>query len=986
MELTAERTYSFDAYTLDLRRGCLRGPYGEIELRPKSFETLRHLVENAGRLVAKDELARAVWREVSVADESVTRCVSEVRLALGDKAQRLIKTVPRRGYIFTAAVSLHPAAAGSTKSVPEAAGAGSGASDPPRASAFLIARDARGARAHGPGDPQTLPAQLARMVGRADAVQKVTETLSTHRFVTIVGPGGIGKTTVATAAAHALSPAFAGQVAFVDLGPLADPRLVVGAVASTLGLMISSDDPIAGLIASLRDTRLLLILDSCEHVIQSVAVLAETLFNAAPSLHILATSQEALRTQGEHVHRLFPLVCPPHDADVNASDVLEFPAAQLFIERATATSGGLELTDADASAVAQICRRLDGIPLALELAAAGVSVFGIKGLAARLDDRLLLAARGRRTAMPRHQTLRATLDWSYDRLPKTEQLLLNRLAIFSGAFTFEAASAVCSGSELCEDDIPAGILDLIAKSLVTAGPTTDVSYRLLDTTRSYGSEKLEQSGERPALAERHARYICTLFESASKQWEEQPAAGWLATYRIQIDNLRAALKWAFSETGDPALGVALTIAAVPLWSQLSLVDEFRDWVEHALSASAQLPDMNRRGQMQLHAALGGLQMYAISSVRHANNAWESTLALATELSDIDYQLRALRALWAEAINSGKFRQALALAERFRSLAIETEHADDEIVSDRLIGTALHFLGEHEKAGASIERMLDRYLVSAARSHLVRHQFNQKVAARLVRGRILWLQGRPVSALDDIAQNVAEALALDHTMSLCNVLTQAACPIALLAGELDAARRYVDLLRERTAPRSLDIWYTYAVCFEAGLEMECGNIQLGLDRLQAAMEELRRSGFAHYRTSFLMMRARGLLVLDRSSAARAAVAEAISICERTGERWCLPELYRLDGEITLRHQGGARTEAAIETFQRALLLARDQQALAWELRAATSLARCLADDGRGSAARIALKEICAQFREGHDNAELMAAAALLEQPTGSGSNR
>jgi len=200
-------------------------------------------------------------------------------------------------------------------------------------------------------------------------------------------------------------------------------------MASTLGVMTSSDDPIASLIASLRDTRLLLILDSCEHVIESVAVIAETLFTAAPSVHILATSRESLRVAGEHVHRLFPLVCPPDDANLSASDVLGFPAAQLFIERATAASGGLEFTDADASAVVDICRRLDGIPLALELAAAGATVFGLKGLAARLDDRLLLATRGRRTAMPRHQTLRATLDWSY-RLPKPEQLLLNRLSIF----------------------------------------------------------------------------------------------------------------------------------------------------------------------------------------------------------------------------------------------------------------------------------------------------------------------------------------------------------------------------------------------------------------------------------------------------------------------------------------------------------------------------------------------------------------------------
>jgi predicted ATPase len=383
--------------------------------------------------------------------------------------------------------------------------------------------------------------------------------------------------------------------------------------------------------------------------------------------------------------------------------------------------------------------------------------------------------------------------------------------------------------------------------------------------------------------------------------------------------------------------------------------------------------------MQLHAALGGLRMYAISSVKRANDAWETALTLATELNETDYQLRALRALWAEAINSGEFRQALSLAQRFQELASRTDSVDDQIVSDRLIGTALHFVGEHGTAHAATERMLDRYVTSAARSQVVRYQFNQKVSARIIRGRILWMRGRTVSALRDIEENVAEAISLDHAMSLCNVLTQAACPVALLAGDFDTAQGYVDLLREHTTARALDIWRTYAVCFDAGLDIARGNMERGLERLQPAMEQLRRSGFAHYRTSFLMMRAHGLLLLHRESDASAAVAEAISICERTGEGWCLPELHRLSGEIAL-HQQGSGVEAAVDAFQRALTLAREQQALAWELRAATSLARSLAGDERIAGARATLKLIHAQFTEGHDRPELVAAAALLDTRT------
>jgi predicted ATPase len=921
---------------------------------------LRVLVDRAGAPVSKETLMEAAWPGRAVEESNLTVQIAALRRALREEpgGERWIETLPRRGYRFLGPVI-----------------ANCGLTIPTRVTAFP---NAPGAKSRSTGPLPSLPVQLARMVGRDDTVRTIMGELSAHRFVTVVGPGGIGKTTVATAVGHALSFAFSDQVAFVDLGPLSEPRLVSSAVGSALGLMVSSEEPVASLIASVQHRRLLLILDSCEHVIEPLAILAEQIFKAADSVHILATSREALRAEGERVHRLLPLRYPPRGEKLNASDVLNFPAVQLFIDRVTAASGGFELTDADAPIVSEICRRLDGIPLALELAAGRVDVFGISGLAARLDDRLILTTRGRRTATPRHQTLRATLDWSYDRLPTMEQLLLNRLSIFNGDFTFAAAADVCSGEGLPEIDLADCFADLVAKSLVSANLGMEASYRLLDTTRSYASEMLEKSREREALAESHARYICTLFEFAAKQWDDNPSTEWVASYRPQIDNLRAALKWAFSENGDPGLGVALTIAAVPLWSQLSLVDESLDWVERALSASAGLQGENRRRKMQLYAALGGLQMYAVSSVKQSNNAWEAVLTLATELGEIEYQLRAVRALWAEAINTGRFKHALSLAERFQELAVQSDNVDDQIVSDRLIGTAQHFLGEQEKAQATTERMLSRYVASAARSHIVRYQFNQKVSARIIRGRVLWMLGRTESALRDIEENVSEALALDHTMSLCNVLTQSACPVALLAGELDTARRYVDVLRERTAPRALDIWYTYAVCFDAALDIERGNVAEGLYRLQPAMEKLLRSGFGHYRTSFLMMRARSLLLLDRGSDADAAITEAVRICESTGERWCLPELHRLRGEILLNQKGCRSVDAAVEAYQHALSLARDQQALAWELRAAFSLARLRSQQNCASEARALLAPVYARFTEGHSTADLRCASDLLDQ--------
>jgi predicted ATPase len=232
-------------------------------------------------------------------------------------------------------------------------------------------------------------------------------------------------------------------------------------------------------------------------------------------------------------------------------------------------------------------------------------------------------------------------------------------------------------------------------------------------------------------------------------------------------------------------------------------------------------------------------------------------------------------------------------------------------------------------------------------------------------------------LRDIEENVSEALGLDHTFSLCNVLTQAACPVALLARELDTVQRYVDLLREHTEARALDIWHMYAVCFDAALEIEHGRAEVGLARLQPAMEKLLRSGFGHYRTSFLMTRASGLLLVNQGSDASADIEEAIGICQHTGERWCLPELHRMRGEIALNLHGRHGVDSAVEAFNQALLLAREQRALSWELRSATSFALCVAGDRRIDGARTLLRQVYAQFTEGHARPEMIAAAKLLE---------
>jgi predicted ATPase len=332
---------------------------------------------------------------------------------------------------------------------------------------------------------------------------------------------------------------------------------------------------------ALADRPLLLVLDTCEHVIAAAAGMVEALLHASSAAHVIATSRESLKAEGEWIYAVPPLAVPAAEGD----DFWRYGAVWLFVLRSRASGAHVSEESHVAAFIATICRRLDGIPLAIELAAARVARLGVEALAARLDDRFQLLTGGRRTALPRHQTLRATLDWSYELLSEPERVILRRLAIFAGAFRLEAVSAVVANPELPQSEVVEGLANLAAKSLVAAEVDGRVArYRLLDTTLAYAVEKLDESGERERIARCHAGYYRDVFERAEAEWETRPTAEWAADYGPHIDDVRAALDWVFSPGGDASIGVGLTAAAVPLWMHLSLLDECRSRAEQALAS------------------------------------------------------------------------------------------------------------------------------------------------------------------------------------------------------------------------------------------------------------------------------------------------------------------------------------------------------------------------------------------------------------------
>jgi predicted ATPase/DNA-binding winged helix-turn-helix (wHTH) protein len=476
---TAVDGLSFGPFHLAASERLLTRGGVPVELGSRALDILIVLISAPNEVVSKKDLMSRVWPDVIVEEGSLRFHTASLRKALGDgkDGARYITTIPGRGYCFVAPVS-RPGS--------------------PRDDTPVAASNFRHAN---------LPNRLSRMVGRDEDVLKLSAQLNASRFVTIVGAGGVGKTTVAIAVGHHLIDAFSGALLFVDLGMLGDADLVTAGMASMLGLSVQSNDATPNLIAYLRDKRILLILDTCEHLVEAVAPLAASIIDAAPQVHILATSREALRVEGEHIYRLDALACPPDDPGLTAAAVRTFPATQLFVERAVASGARLDVSDAEAPIVASICRKLDGVALAIELAARRVETYGLRQTAALLDQRLTLLWLGSRTAPPRQKTLQATLDWSFGLLTGLERVVLRRLAAFVGHFTLDAALEVVTSTTLDGSSVISAIDSLVAKSIVATSPFgAMMRYRLLDATRAYVLERNIDDAESADLAVRHAAY------------------------------------------------------------------------------------------------------------------------------------------------------------------------------------------------------------------------------------------------------------------------------------------------------------------------------------------------------------------------------------------------------------------------------------------------------------------------------------------------
>jgi predicted ATPase/DNA-binding winged helix-turn-helix (wHTH) protein len=918
-----------------------------IRLGGRAFDVLIALIEARGYVVSKDALMARAWPNQVVEENNLEVQISALRAAFGAE-RALIRTVSRRGYQFTGEIRF-PAEAEETRvnAGPEVAASAT-----------------------------NLPQPVSELIGRDDSLAGILRLATAQRFVTLTGPGGIGKTRLALAAAHRLLPQIDGGVWLAELAPVSDADLVPAAVAAAVGLELAAGAITAERVAkALNGKALLLVLDNCEHLIDAAAIMAEALLRANAAARVIATSREPLRTDGEQVYPVPPLAVPA--ANINdKTELLEYGAVRLFVERVRAAEPQFAPDGRPMVTLAAICRRLDGIPLAIELAAARAAALGIEELASRLDERFNLLTSGRRTALPRHQTLRATLDWSYELLAEPERILLRRLAIFAGPFNLDAASAVATSPELARSEVIGGIASLVAKSLVVAEVWGVARYRLLDTTRAYAFEKLGESGEREGIARCHAAYYRDLFERAEAEWEVRSTAEWIGEYGWRIDDLRAALDWAFSADGDATLGVALTAAAIPLWMQLSLLEECRGRLEKALAALRPGANRDARREMKLHAALAASLRYTRGAVSETGAAWTKALEIAESLGDSEYQLRALWGLWFFHTTSSRHRVALDLAQRLCTLAERWPDPNDRLIGERAMSTSQHYLGDQSKARRHIERVLADYVIADARPHLIRFQIDLRVMARVFFARVLWLQGFPDEAMRAAERSVEDARAANHAISLCYALFLGACPIALSVGDLVAAEHYVSMLLDHSTRFALTFWVARGRSYQGALVIKRGDVDTGLPLLRAGFDELGEARSAVFGLIELLM-PEALGRAGQIAEGLAAIEEAINHSENTEERWMIAEMLRIKGELLLLQGGPTAAAAAEDHFRQALDWAARQGALSWELRAAMSLARLLRDRGRSSDALACLRQVYDRFTEGFDTADLKKAKLLLD---------
>ncbi|MFZ4287506.1 ATP-binding protein [Variovorax sp. HJSM1_2] len=932
----AELLLRFGPFELYPSRKLLLERDKPVRLGSRAFALLVALVTRSDEVLSHEELISIVWPTTIVEEANLRVHMSALRKALGDGQTdtRYIINEPGHGYRFVARVE---------RDEVEESGA------------------LEGTWLH--SAVHNLPSRLTRMLGRAGATADVIARLKDQRLLTIVGAGGMGKTTVALAIAEEVAESFYDGVRLIDLSPVQDGELLPTTAWSAfdVGTLPFSEDPMKGLVNGLAEKRMLLVLDNCEHMVEAAVHFVETILKSAPAVHILATSREPLRAEGEFVYQLAALALPAEDLQNDFCQVQHSPAVQLFVERAMANADSFSLTRHNMQTVVQVCRQLDGIPLAIELAASQVDSLGLSALANRIDDRFRLLTRGRRSALPRHRTLLALLDWSYELLTATERIVFRRLAVFCSSFSLESAIRIAAFHQIRPNDVIDSVLSLVSKSLIATDTSGEhIFYRYLFSTRSYATAKAQEFSEDSVVAGRHAAHFLDSVLELVASTTIAPFAVRVCALRRMSDDIRAAISWAASTTDSAAVGVRLAVAAIDASQRTGFsFDEYGRYLDQVLQQLERSdhpePELELYGLSALCAASG-----QTTSVRRSySDLVARTLQLSALPGPTDERIAALFGATVASFGAGRYQDAQRLLERLGQITVGEWHPVSVAVVDRLSVLVSHYLGEHDRAQELSKRVLAANFEGIQRRFIP--EIPLQVSMRIVRARILWLRGYADQAESEAEEAIQHAYigGVEHALAACQALGLAVLPIALWRGDTGRVTDYVAKLKEISTRVSLSYWMSWAQSYEAVLMWGNRDEQHSALRWEPPENAKELDHLGTFVEDFVTAR----------TVSRATAGEAL---------WCAPEILRVHGVRLLRKDDAEANAEGEALLQSALKLASDQHAPAWELRIATSLADLWHKQGFSDDARALLTSTLERCAEGAETKDPLRAKAILQK--------
>lgn len=921
----------FGPFRLDLAHRKLFCGSAEMRVGDRAMDVLLALARQKGEVVSKERLFAAAWPDVFVQDANLKVTVAYLRRALRAHAPAAdyINNIVGRGYWLDVDAPC----------------------EADHAEAVL-------------GRAAPIP-DLGEIVGRRSEIAGIEAALADHRLVSIVGAGGIGKTTVAQAAACLVERKGNSAVTFVDFSRITSEDFVASSLASALGIS-SGRDSLEAIVSILARQKMLLVLDTCEHVLNAVIHICEVILAKTRNVRILATSRQLLRVPGEKVVWLPPLAIPPPDHVANAKDILRFSAPLLLVKRAA--ESGYRVNDGDARAIVEICHRLDGSPLAIELVSSRIAERGAAAVVDEFDALLLTLKRNRWHGPQRQQTLLMTLQWSYSLLTIEERTVLRAVSVFAGSFNIDAAVRVSACPNLVPVDIIDAIGGLRAKSMLSIQQNSrELHYRLLDSTRAFALDLLD-SGEAATVSERHARLqLDALARLApgpggpARQERSGTASG-------LIDEVRKAIDWALFRSGNPLLGIELVAAGLPLWHEFSLSEEVRQNCERALTELERIGSNDLSLKLQLLVGLARVGTYLSADSEQAESLFRKAARLARQIGDPVAECRILGALATYELLPGRGGFVSETLEAMRKVALRT--GDPAAIREEQqlraqweiricdFGTAL------ARAEALFAEMHDD-----SEGRAPRFQIHQKANVEVQLAALNWLKGRPGEAVRIAGMAARDAEHAEHGMTLIHCLAQGIVWTLFQCGDYAGVRPYVDKLRNSIYRHGIAAWVPVVDCYDiviAAMACERPDPQ----KLRDVYLNL-RNGMVQLRHDARFAMCADAMLANGQPADAARVIQ--DVFEISAEPWGKSEFLRMRA-ATERALG--RDAVARATLEEALLFTRRIGCLAWELRSAHDLALLLHDRAEHAEARRVLGPVYERFGDGFETSDVAKARKLL----------